>query len=285
MLSAPCKPQGGVYIFGPASSRSPTKRGARMQYLTLILGTLCFFGGFCFAVASIRSGKPHPGRLNMAVMAIGFVFQCLFLRERGALHGRCPITNGAEILLFISWSIVIMYFILGRAFRLSLLGVFSAPIVFLFHCVALFLLWRNDPGAQRLDDIDRWLEMHKSMSLLAYGAFAIAAAAGAMWLVQNRQLKSRKPGNLFYNLPPIRYLADALVRLLGIGLALISVGIVSAFLMKTEASKLHLASSGAVWLVYALILATYFFKRFSPKLLSLCAIGAFLFALSTLSFL
>ncbi|MCK5923877.1 MAG: cytochrome c biogenesis protein CcsA [Methylococcales bacterium] len=234
-------------------------------------------------MTSIRSGKPHPRRWNTVLMGLGFVFQCLFLSERGQLHNRCPITNGAEILVFISWSIVIMYFVLGRAFRLSLLGVFSAPIVFVFQSIGLLLLLRHDPGAQPSLEIDRWLEMHASTSLLAYGAFALAAIAGVMYIVQDRQLKKRETGQLFHNLPPIRYLAQALVRLLFIGLVLTTAGIVSAFLMKTHPSPLHLASSGAVWLVYATILAIQSLKHPATKSLSQWTILAFLFALITLS--
>lgn len=279
-----CNPSHGDYLCSPPDlmiCQSGADR--KMQYLTLILGTLCFFVGFIFAVTSIRSGKPHPRFLNMALMALGFVFQSLFLSERGQMHNHCPITNGSEILVFISWSIVIMYFILGRAFRLSLLGVFSAPIVFIFQLVALLLLWKNDPGPQPWDEVDRWLEMHASTALLAYGAFALAAIAGVMYLVQNRQLKSRHTGQLFYNLPPIRYLADALIRLLIIGQVLTTLGIISAFLMKKHPTAFHLASSGAVWLVYAAILALHFLKRPAPKVISLLSILAFLFALVTLS--
>lgn len=256
-----------------------------MPYLSLIIGTLFFFGGFVLAVLAIRSGRSHIGRRNMVVMALGFLCQCWFLKERGDLHGRCPITNGAEILVFISWSIVIMYFILGRAFRLSLLGVFTAPMVFVFQLVALLLLWKNDPGAKKLDKLDSWLEMHASMSLLAYGAFALAAVAGVMYLIQNRQLKSKKPGRLSSKLPPIRYLSDALVRLLIIGLILTTVGIVSAFFMQAKPSALHLAGFSAVWVIYALILLIQFIKGLTPKIISVCSIGAFVVAVLTLMLL
>ena len=57
----------------------------------------------------------------------------------------------------------------------------------------------------------------------------------------------------------------------------------SAFLMKTHPTLIHLASSGAVWIVYALILILHFLKRPSPKALSQWTILAFIFALITLS--
>jgi len=47
----------------------------------------------------------------------------------------------------------------------------------------------------------------------------------------------------------------------------------------------HLVISGAVWLVYVLLLSIHSAKRLPPKQLSLSSIVAFAFALLTLSFL
>ena len=250
--------------------------------LLLSISTLCFLGGFIYAVMALRSGSHNPSRWNMTIIGLVFVFQCWFLQVRGQLHGRCPITSGAEILVFISWAIVLMYFVLGKAFRLSLLGTFTAPMVFVFQTTALIFLKMGDTGAQRKPEVDHWLEMHAALSLLAYGAFALAAVAGIMYFVQDRQLKSHTPGKLFYKMPPIRYSVDALIRLLGIGLLLLTIGIVSAFFMKEFPSAGHLIVSGAVWVIYGLLIAIYVMKKLTPKRLAIAAVGAFLVALATL---
>ncbi|MEM7699658.1 MAG: cytochrome c biogenesis protein CcsA [Verrucomicrobiota bacterium] len=254
-----------------------------MDDLYLIISTLIFFGGFVLAVVSLRAGKQGSARLNIGLALAGLVFQSLFLKERGEMHGRCPITNGAEVLVFISWSVVILYLALGRAFRLSLLGVFSMPLVFIFQAIAIVALLSNDPGPRPPATLDPWLELHAAMSLLAYGAFGLAGIAGVMYLVQDRQLKSHEPGRLFYSLPPIRYLTDAMLRLLIIGTALLTIGIVAAFFMDNLPDALHFTVSGAVWVVYALILTIHVVKRLAPKQLSLSAMMAFGFALLTLS--
>lgn len=254
-----------------------------MDDLYLILATLAFLGGFIFAAVSWRRDEDRPHGLNIPLAIAGLVFQSLFLHARGEMHGRCPITNGAEVLVFVSWSIVIMYLALGRAFRLSLLGVFSMPMVFLFQLFAILYLGFADPGPKPTDHLDPWLELHAAMSLLAYGAFGLAGIAGVMYLVQDRQLKSHKPGRLFYSLPPIRYLAIALVRLVAIGTAMLTIGIVAAFFMQVKPTALHLIVSGAVWLAYTLILIVHAWRRLPPKRLSLSAIAAFGFALATLS--
>jgi ABC-type uncharacterized transport system permease subunit len=256
-----------------------------MDDIYLIISSLIFLVGFVLAVVSLRAGRQGSVRLNIGLAVTGLIFQSLFLKERGALHGRCPITNGAEVLVFISWSVVILYLALGRAFRLSLLGVFSMPLVFMFQCIAIVSLLSSDPGARPPATLDPWLELHAAMSLLAYGAFGLAGIAGVMYLVQDRQLKSHEPGSLFYSLPPIRYLTDAMLRLLVIGTVMLTIGIVAAFFMETFPDALHLTVSGAVWIVYVALLIIHLVSHLAPKQLSISAMVAFGFALLTLSVL
>lgn len=253
-----------------------------MDKIYLIFATLVFLGGFVLSVVALRTGKYKTERLNLGLAVLGLIFQSMFLKERGDLHMRCPLTNGAEVLVFISWSVVVLYLALGRAFRLSLLGVFSMPLVFLFQSVAIIGLMSNDPGARPPESLDPWLEMHAAMSLLAYGAFGLAGIAGVMDLVLDRQLKSHAPGRLFYSLPPMKYLYDAMLRLMLIGTGLLTLGVVSSFFMATSPTVLHLTVLGAVWLVYAGILTLNVAKGFRPKSLSKLSIAAFNFALIAL---
>ena len=67
----------------------------------------------------------------------GWLFQTAFLFHRGHALGRCPLTNLFEVFIFLSWSIVLLYLVVGTAYRLSLLGFFTSPLVFVLHFVAL----------------------------------------------------------------------------------------------------------------------------------------------------
>ena len=63
------------------------------------------------------------------------------------------------------------------------------------------------------------------MSVLAYGALALAAVAGVMFLVLDRQLKEHHlKGGLFKYMPPVRELLVSLERLLWLGMVLLTVG-------------------------------------------------------------
>jgi len=246
--------------------------------LWLLLSTLFFLGGFAYVTISLRSGRYHPSLVNLAIMAGGFVCQSVFLYYRGKDTGGCPISNGYEILVFVSWSAVLLYFILGRTFRLSLMGAFTAPMVSVFQLIALPFIGRPvyDPVS------DYWLEMHASVSLLAYGAFALACIAGVMFLVQNRLLKKAQLQSLSYNLPPVTNLSSAIVQLMGIGLLLLTLGILSGFKTQNPPSALHLVLSFTVWIVYAGVLVVKMFRGLPCQQTAKAAVGAFAFPIVTL---
>jgi len=68
--------------------------------------------------------------------------------------------------------------------------------------------------------VNGWLELHAAISMVAYGAFALAGVAGVMYLAQERQLKTHHIRSIFYHMPPIRDLAVANGRLILTGFAL-----------------------------------------------------------------
>ena len=254
-----------------------------MDRLFLYLSTLCFLGGFTYVVLALRSGTYRPSRVNLAIMGVGFVFQCVFIYQLGQLRGRCPITNGFDILVFVSWSMVLFYFLLGPPFRVSLLGMFTAPMALLFQSVALLTSkGKLAPRSDAVLELDGWLETHAALALLAYGAFALACAAGVMYLIQDRQLKRHRLNTLFYNLPPITALGSTIFRLLVIGFVLLTLGIGAAFLMREVPDRVHLGTTMGVWLLYGVVLGLQVVRGLGARRLALNAVLAFVLPVLTL---
>lgn len=250
--------------------------------IALIISTLVFLGGFGYAAYTIGAKKYRSAGANMVLMGLGFVGQSFFLYYRGQEVGRCPITNVFEILIFVSWAMVMLYFAVGPAYRLSLLGVFTAPLVFLFHLAALMMPASMTVGRPAEDGGDFWLEIHASVSLLAYGAFAMACVAGVMFLVQDRLLKQHRMNHLFYSLPPITHLGQALVRLLVVGVILLTIGIAAAYGMERTPTGIKLTMSYVVWFLYASLIGVYFTRGLAVSRLASAAVGVFALPVFTL---
>lgn len=225
-----------------------------MNHLPLILSTLAFLAGVMHAVASLKRGTWGASRWHSLPIFIGFAFQMVFLYQRGELHQRCPLTNLFEILIFIGWGIVLLYFLVGPTFRLSLLGVFTAPMIALLQTLALIvsvvLPWDHDVGPPKVKATALG-ELHAAVSLIAYAAFAMACVTGVMYLLQARLLKKHRIHGLFYQLPPIHDLAKAIQRLTLWGSVLLTVGIACS--PHPAGRWTHAFASWGVWGFYGLV--------------------------------
>lgn len=243
-----------------------------MDRLLLLISTLCFGAAVVRTAIELRAGVFRPIRFNFFAIAAGFGLQTAFLSVRGhALH-RCPLTNLFEVLIFLAWSIALIYLLVGPAYRLSLMGAFTAPLVVLLQVFAL-VAPIDVPHATALP-ANPWLEFHASFSLIAYGAFALACIAGVMYLVQERQLKTHQLHSIFYHLPPLTDLFAAMTRLLWWGFALYTLGLTSGFFVGAPLPWLQIVCAFGVWLLYAGILQGRHLRKLAPKrVAALCIIG------------
>jgi ABC-type uncharacterized transport system permease subunit len=130
--------------------------------------------------------------------------------------------------------------------------------------------------------VDPWLEMHASISLVAYGAFALACVAGIMFLIQDKHLKKHDVRGLFYHLPPINHLTKAIFRLHVIGVMLLMAGMLAAYGMETKPELFHRYLSYAVWTVYMVIILVNIVRGMSSRRFAILSIGAFALPVVTL---
>ena len=238
----------------------------------LIVSTICFLVAVVRTAVLLRAKNFHAGRFNFLAIGLGFIFQTAFLSVRGHALGRCPITNLFEVFIFLAWSIALIYMLIGPAYRLSLMGAFTAPLVFVIQTFALLAKIDNFHPARL--PANPWLEFHASFSLIAYGAFALACIAGVMYLVQERQLKTHQLHTIFYHLPPLSDLFAAITRLLWWGFALYTVGLLSGFFVGQPLPRVQVVCAIGVWLLYAAILQGRHLRRLAPKrIAALCIIG------------
>ena len=252
------------------------------ERLVLTIAAACFLGGVVNAAVTLRRGAYRHSWTSMALMAAGFICQCLFLSWRGQEIERCPVTNPFELLTFTAWSMVLFYFVVGTTYRLSLMGAFTAPLAFVLQAAALT---KPDPGpvAPRTAPAF-WTEMHATLALLAYGAFALACVAGIMFLVQDRLLKKHTHTGLMRALPPVHYLSRAIRRLVIAGTVILSAGIVCAYQMKELPPLPKLIFVWVIWALYASMLAYEFRRGMSARRAAWAAAAAFLLPVVSLWF-
>jgi len=201
-------------------------------------------------------GRTSTQRANYAAMLCGFVLHTAFLAMRGHQLTRCPLTNSFEMWVFVAWAAVLFYVLIGTAYRVSFLGAFTAPLVLAMSIYAL--VFADDAPRPRPAVTTAWVEFHAAIAVLAVGAFALGFVAGAMYLMQERQLKTRQLGPTFLQMPSIDRLDKINFRLIIMGFALLTLGMIGGFMSYRVVGYVptpKLVWAIAAWVIYAGLLA------------------------------
>lgn len=184
-------------------------------------------------LAYIISLKDLFSRLGGGLLSVGFVLHTTALIFRYYAAGYIPITNLYESFSFFAWTILLVYMVANYRYRIRVLGAFVAPIVLILVVVGLALPKEIFPLHPALRSY--WLPFHAIFAFLGDAVFALAFCAGVMYLIQERQIKSKKTGGLLMRLPSLEILDELNYRSLTFGFPLLTVGIIT----------------GSVWASYA----------------------------------
>ncbi len=254
-----------------------------MDRWSLIISTLFALLAAVQGMTAVHRG--HRSRWTPALMMLVLCGQTAFLALRGQQRQMCPLADLGEILGFLAWSLTLFYVLVGPTYRISLLGVFTAPVIVLFQGAAL-IPGVLDATPEALSGGNPWHETHSATSVLGYGAFALASVAGVMFLVLNQQLKAQHlKSGLFKNLPPVRELLVSLKRLLILGMGLLTIGIFAGIMMpKSGAPTAHLAVAIAVWVSYLTLLLVHQIRGLTGKRLSILTVTLFVLSLGVFAF-
>jgi len=248
--------------------------------LLLLLSTIAFVGGFVYAVAAIRASSWKENRWHLLPMAVGFALQCAFLYLRGEAHGRCPLTSQFEVFIFIGWCIVLLYFLVGATYRLSLLGVFTAPLIALLQTLALTMPERATP-VERVQ-MSVWEHLHAPLAMIAYAAFALACITGVMFLFQDFLLKRHRIHALFYQLPPIHQLSKAIVRMVGLGVLVLGVAMAATFKIHAPITQAKLMTAWGVLILYIVIFLLMWRRTLTARQTAWLAVLGFIIPFASL---
>ena len=246
------------------------------------MATLGYLAGAGRGLHDLASRRPLANRWTLGLIAAGFAFHTLFLQQRGEAIHHCPITNLFETLAFFSWSLVLTYLVIGPAYRMSILGAFTAPIVFLINFFALAAAGSIDlPNG--LPPLGWQLELHATLALLGLGVLGVGALAGLAYLIQERQLKRRTFTSWFYALPNVGRLELVQQRVLIWGFSIFSAGAILGFFIPHQSSQdwVKIVWSAVVWGLYAALILVLWLGRISHKKTALLSVAGYVFILLT----
>lgn len=136
-----------------------------------------------------------------------------------------PWSNWFESFSFFSVVIVAEYLIIQRGRMVPILGAFVTPLAFIMMIVAI-----NSPFGTQIPNLapalqSYWMAIHVPVMFIAYAAFANAFAVGLAYLLQERQLKLRKPSHVVFRLPALDDLDQMIYRIIWYAFPILTLGV------------------------------------------------------------
>jgi cytochrome c-type biogenesis protein CcsB len=170
-----------------------------------------------------------------------------------------PVTDVRSTLSFYAFLVTLAFFFLYLRYRITSLGLFMLPFVFVLTLISAFRPVRPfDLSAFR----GGWLAVHIGSIILGYTGFFLTFVAAVMYLMQEKQLKSRIPRAVYYRLPSLELCDELYYRSLLFGLPLLTVGILTGFIWASRTWNgpwefdPKILASLLTWLIYLVLFST-----------------------------
>jgi len=187
-----------------------------------------------YSVFLWRKGFRKDDRVNYILLLAAFALHTIAMFKRGFSINQCPVNNLYEATIFIAWTIVAAYLVIGLLPRLRFLGAFASHILFFMGVFALMPAL-DPPHAAQPDFSNGLTSLHAALIFLAIGAFGLSAVAALMFLTEEHDLKFHKLRAIFSLLPPIQRLERVMNSLLLGGIILLTGGLlISPFLLEQK---------------------------------------------------
>lgn len=173
------------------------------------------------------------GQWASGLMLVAAALHTLALATRWVEAGRPPLAGRFESFSFYGWLIVLAYLAVERLYRQRMLGAFVSPLALGFLAVALASPKEITPLQPTLQSA--WLPIHVGISFAAYTAFTLAFVAAVSYLLQERELRAKRPHAWYYRLPPLATMEGLSHNLAGIGFPCLALAIITGALWAQQA--------------------------------------------------
>jgi ABC-type transport system involved in cytochrome c biogenesis permease subunit len=190
---------------------------------------------------------------------------------------------------FLSWGLVIAFLAVSRWYQANALRAFVFPIVFVLVTVAAITPGTTGQPEGLGSPIQRLLfPVHAGLILLAYAAFFIAFGAGLMYIIQERELKLKRFGAIFYRLPSLETCDSISFKSLASGFILLTLGIAAGIAWSRTRDGVFFHGepievfAGFTWLVYLLIIQSRLHSSWGGRTAALASIVSFMIVVFSL---
>ncbi|MCP4650601.1 MAG: c-type cytochrome biogenesis protein CcsB [PVC group bacterium] len=196
------------------------------MYEILFFGVLIAYliSAACFSI-SLISTRTFINKLAVFFTIFGFITHTATLILRTIAAKFPPMSNLYESMSLFAWTIVLVFLIVYYKYKINIFGVLVMLISSLVILYASTLDSAIRPLLPALQSY--WLAVHVITCFLSYACFACAFSLGIMYLIQERQVKTKQLGWFFSRMPSLAIMDKINHNIILVGFVLLTAGIIT----------------------------------------------------------
>jgi cytochrome c-type biogenesis protein CcsB len=224
-----------------------------------ILGTLGLYALSTAAyLAFLFIQKKALHRWGVGLLSAGFGVHTLVIGYATFATGHIPVNTLRDTLSFACWAVAGVFLLFHYRYRLKIMGIFAAPLT--AATMALVAVMPATTMAAKPVLKSFWLVAHVTFIFIGEAGMALACGLGILYLIQEKAIKSKKPGFFFRRLPSLGQLDAAgyacilggfLMMTLGLIMGLVYAKNVWGRFWSWDPKEVW---SGITWLLYAVMI-------------------------------
>jgi cytochrome c-type biogenesis protein CcsB len=183
------------------------------------VGYICAMG---LALAYLVQRHELVHRLAVLATLAGWAVHSVALIVRAVELGAPPFGSLPDALSLAVWVIVLLELLIEQRTGVRVLGAFVLPIVVVLIVNATT---GSRPAALVPALAGAWVWVHIALAMVGIAAFVFNFVGALMYLLQERQLKTKRPGAFYYRLPALETLDRLTFRTLALGFPFLTVGL------------------------------------------------------------
>jgi ABC-type uncharacterized transport system permease subunit len=172
-----------------------------MSAIAHFIAISCYLGAAVVAAMPFARPVRAPVRAVIGVLAVGLAAHVCALLTFAKQAGAIPLTGLGPALSFAGALLVTTLLVVELLAGDVSLTLVAAPLAAMLTMFANLIGLVPGRGADGMRGV--WLFAHIALSFGGMAAFATAAAAGTMYLIEHRELRSHRFGALFRFFPPL----------------------------------------------------------------------------------
>ncbi len=225
-------------------------------WLRTALGLYGF--GLLYAVMATWGESRRLTRIMLPTVGLGTVFHLVSVIESVKLGGFDTALSVHQVESLLAFLLMAFFFAIYGIYRTASPGIVVFPLAFVLTLSAQSY---SEPSTSLPPQFTRWIYVHIALVMVGYSALIINVVASLLYLVQEKNLKSKGTAKFWSRLPALATIDEIGYRVLIFGFPFMTFGLIAGSVLAETKGPDYFREpkvlfSILMWIVYTILLYT-----------------------------